>query len=324
MRAAATLLLFVTLVPSVADGLQTSASAPLFTFHNTFWPNLHHFLYVVARAQVGARDAQRRAVANAPNDAASAILSGAEQGAWDAALAWYRQTLSSKDAVFDQDLVAITRELARAGNAATLESYAIDPALRRVVEPAAEAYRRHWWARHRSANDTRIAELNELLAKHGRAVRDRVTRAYGHPWPAQGATVEMAGYANWSGAYSTTGGLIVVSSLDSGNAGSHGLEMIFHEAMHQWDDAAFEMVRTETRRQGKRVPNGLTHAMIFYTAGDATRREVPGHVPYAQVNGIWQSGPFAPFKAALDRAWQPWLDGKVTREEALAALVREM
>lgn len=64
--------------------------------------------------------------------------------------------------------------------------------------------------------------------------------------------------------------------------------------------------------------------MIFYTAGDAVRRQIPGHVTYAEANGMWTSGPFARYKLALDKAWRPWLDGRTTRAAALAAVIAEM
>jgi hypothetical protein len=61
--------------------------------------------------------------------------------------------------------------------------------------------------------------------------------------------------------------------------------------------------------------------MIFYTAGDLVRRELPDHTTYAEANGFWQSGSFAPFKPVLDRAWLPWLEGKSSFESALQNLV---
>jgi len=60
--------------------------------------------------------------------------------------------------------------------------------------------------------------------------------------------------------------------------------------------------------------------MIFYTAGEALRRAVPGHVPYAEKNGVWARGK-EPVKRALDSAWRPWLDDKITSEQAIADLV---
>jgi hypothetical protein len=113
-----------------------------------------------------------------------------------------------------------------------------------------------------------------------------------------------------------------MSSLDPGQAGTLGLEGAFHEAAHQWDEDVIALLNAEAKRQDTRVPNALWHAMIFYTAGDAVRREIPGHKTQAEDNDMWSRGPFAPFKDELDRAWLPWLDGKGTRDEAIAALIK--
>ena len=43
-------------------------------------------------------------------------------------------------------------------------------------------------------------------------------------------------------------------------------------------------------------------------------------MPYADATGIWDRG-MGIFKPALQAAWQPWLDGSGTRDQALAALV---
>src|SRR5260370_21255611 len=39
-----------------------------FRFESKLWPNLHHFLYVLARSRNGVRDRTRVAVREAPND----------------------------------------------------------------------------------------------------------------------------------------------------------------------------------------------------------------------------------------------------------------
>jgi hypothetical protein len=73
----------------------------------------------------------------------------------------------------------------------------------------------------------------------------------------------MSGFANWAGAYSTDGNLLVMSSLDEALRGGQGLEIVFHEAMHQWDSEVFSLLRDQARRIGKLVPRNLSHAMIF-------------------------------------------------------------
>ena len=69
------------------------------------------------------------------------------------------------------------------------------------------------------------------------------------------------------------------------------------------------------------MPNGLSHAMIFFTAGEAVRHIYPNHVPYAEKFGVWQRG-IAPFKTPLEDLWKPYLDGHGTRDEALAELIK--
>jgi hypothetical protein len=105
--------------------------APLFRFEDNFWINLHHFLYVLGRAKNNAPDRQRRAVVNAPTEVERATLSADERKTWDDAVAYYQQTLSERDAVFDDDLIAITNTLA-AARAALPTTLA--PQLRKTLE----------------------------------------------------------------------------------------------------------------------------------------------------------------------------------------------
>ncbi|HEY3742551.1 MAG TPA: hypothetical protein VGL53_22030 [Bryobacteraceae bacterium] len=55
-------------------GLSSAAPARIFQFEaNEFWLNLHHFLYVLGRAEAKTRDASRSAVARAPADSESGL-----------------------------------------------------------------------------------------------------------------------------------------------------------------------------------------------------------------------------------------------------------
>src|SRR5439155_24207266 len=111
--------------------------------------------------------------------------------------------------------------------------------------------------------------------------------------------------------------IVVATNANSGTQGLSGLETAFHEAMHQWD-AVDLALRRHAQAIGKDVPAGLAHALIFFTAGEAIQRVVPEHVPVAEALGLWRSGPFL---APLREIWKPYLDGRGTRDEALAALV---
>jgi hypothetical protein len=290
--------------------------APIFRFEaDGFWLNLHHFLYVLGRDEAGMPDVKRRAVVGAPKDqeAGLSMLSEAERQTWKEAVTAYAKGLSQKDAVFDQDMFSVTNALVTASASSGSA----------VLDRAAPVYRKAWWPQHQKANRARVAALQALLSQHGATILAYITRAYQEPWPADGFPVNLSGYTNWAGAYSTAPNLLVVSSLDEGTQGLLALEIVFHEAMHQWDDQIFEKLRAAARRTGvARIPGGLTHAMIFYTAGEAVRRVEPSQVPYAEKNGMWASGPFAPFKGRLDEAWKPYLAGKETLDVALAGLLK--
>jgi hypothetical protein len=296
---------------------ETSAGNPLFTFRSSLWVNLHHFLYVLGRARNDTRDSRRAAVVNAPADTQGfASLSAPERETWERAIAYYQKSVSPMDAIFDADLTAIANALADAQDATSLAGVRIPANLRAVLEDAAPVYRKVWWERHRHSNRARTGELQALLARYGRPISEILTKAYQQSWPPEGLTVQMCAYANWAGAYSTSGRLIVMASTDDSMAGSQGLEIVFHEAMHQWDDAMIPRLRDAAQRLHADVPRGLFHSLIFYTAGYAAARVVPGHRPYA--DALWSGG--LPGHAQLDQYWLPYLRGEGTLSTALDRL----
>jgi hypothetical protein len=300
-------------------------SAPFRFQTDEFWLNLHHFLYVLGRSVAKIGDTSREAVAHAPEESTRglATLDEADKKAWMTGMAFYAAGPSRKDAVFDAPLPSIAHALADAGDSATLANAPIEPALRSILEAAAPAYRKAWWPAHHAANLARRDEIQALLNRHGAAILGFVEKAYQMTWLPDGYPVHVSGYANWAGAYSTIGNLLMVSSLDSQLREFHGLETVFHEGMHQWDFAVNDLLSAQARRAGKRLPPNVSHALIFYTAGEAVRRVNPDHVPYADANGVWQRG-YQRFKAPLDEVWKPHLNGSGTRDEAFAALIAKI
>jgi hypothetical protein len=287
-----------------------------------FWLNLHHFLYVLGRAEAKAKDATREAVAHAPEDAARglAALSEDERAAWNAAVHAYATGPSQKDALFDEGLVATTVALASARADEAPLPVGLDPAIAAALQRAAPAYRKAWWPAHREGNRAWVGPMQDLLARHGHAVFEYILHAYGMPWPAQGYAVNLSAYANWAGAYSATGKIVVVSTATDKTHGLHGLEITFHESMHQWDDRMEVLLAELATPTGKPVPATLSHALVFYTAGEAVKHAVPQHAAFADALRMWDRG-LRPYKAALDAHWKPWLEGKGTRDQALSAVL---
>jgi hypothetical protein len=250
-------------------------------------------------------------VAGAPDDQARGIeiLTPAERATWRAAVSTYADGPSRLDPIFDAPLIEAGGILAKKSDAPTLEGSGLDPDLRRTLEEAAPIYRKAWWQAHRAANERWRAAIDPLIARYATDILAFITRAYGLAWPEEGYPVRVAAYSNWAGAFSTEGDLLIVASLDPGNAGLYALETVFHEAMHQWDDRVWELLVQHARDEGRYIRRDLTHAMIFMTAGEAVRSVAPDHVPYAEANGIWERGMGA-HRLALVAAWLPYIQGR--------------
>ena len=318
------LIAIVLLLSTCAVVPAAKPSNPIFIFHtDEFWLNLHHFLYVLGRAQNKTNDTAREAVTGAPADQEKglAALTASERNIWNEAVSAYASGISKKDLVFDDPLTELTKALAQAGDARSLESAGVDPATAAILQRAAPVYRKAWWTRHKSANQAWVSAMQRYVDQHGPTVLSFITRAYQFKWPEAGYAVHLSAFANWAGAYSTGVGVLVISSLNEGNKGPYGLETLFHESMHQWDSQVFEAIRTHARASNKLVPRGLSHALIFFTAGEAVRKVIPDHVPYAEKFGVWQRG-MMQFKSPIEQTWKPYLDGKGTRDEALAELIK--
>ena len=301
---------------------QRMASAPaLFSFRSGMWNNLHHFLYVLGRAKNGAPDMRREAVAGAPGDVEGlSARPDAERASWEDAVRFYAAGLSTKDAVFDRDLVKVTQILTAAPDTSNLSGLGLDPQLIAALNRAAPVYRAVWWPRHARANHARRDELAALAEKHGAPLVKRLTTVLGTEWPSQPRLIDLAAYVNWAGAYSTDGGLIVLSSTSESHMGLWGLESLLHEAAHQWDEQFQRRLSAAAAKAGKPLPPQLSHAIIFHTCGELMRELFPDHVPSADKVGIWNRG-MGQFKAALDRHWRPYLRGTTTFDAAIAAIL---
>ena len=298
--------------------------APIFIFKTDgFWLNLHSFLYVLGRDRNGAPDRTRAVVAGAPADQNQGLKSAtsAEAQAWRDAVAAYASGLSKLDAVFDAGMVDVTAALARLGQS-DAPAATLPPGVRATLERVAPIYSNAWWPAHRASNEAWLASIQALLDRHGQTVLKFITNAYGMSWPSAGFPVNVSAYSNWAGAYSTRGNLLVVASHPT-QRGPLGFEAAFHEAMHQWDDEMEKVLTTVARKEGKRVPSQLSHAIVFYTAGEAVRRVIKGHVPLGEAAGVWDRG-LKPFRGAVVDVWKAYLDGKGSRDEALAELLRRI
>ncbi len=297
------------------------AETRLFAFHSNLWVNLHHFLYVMARARKGL-DATRPATTAVLGDTSGVgALSPALRAAFDGALAYYDSAVAARDILFDSSLVAVNDRLAGLEQASSVRGAPrLDAGIADALERAAPAYRALWWPRHDAANRHWIDLALPQVAKGGDAAARDEARAFRQPWSSTPVRVDVAAYTNWAGAYTTEhpSHINVASLLPSNGEGLAPFETLFHEVLHTMDDSLLTVLQTAFRASGKRWPRDPTHAFIFYTAGEVTRRQFPEHVPFAEAVGMWmRNTDFARMLPLLRANWQPYLDGRSTLEDAM-------
>jgi hypothetical protein len=303
--------------PSLVD------STRYFTFHSGLWLNLHHFLYVQARARRGEADRLREAVVAAPRDTVGmGALPEADRREWEQALQYYEEHIANRDIGFDSALVETNYRLSALGDDALSRDTTIDAGIARALARAEPAYRAVWWPRHDRANREWIAILGPMVREVGDAMVRQIADAFRETWATTPDRVEVVAYANWAGAYtSVQPTLITISSLNTLRHSTDAFELLFHEAGHAEMSTFDREWRQAAAEQGRRVSRDLSHAVLFYTVGEAARRILSGHIPYAESHGVWMRGDWPGYRVRVIRDWQPWLDKKISFERAIARLV---
>ncbi len=296
------------------------ASDRHFEFHSGMWLNLHHFLYTVARARSG-RPAAMESIADTLG---IGVRNADERRAWDSALDYYEHELAERDALFDTLMVTIKNRLAAAEEMSSLREIGLDPRLAAALDGAMPVYRAVGWPRHDAANRAWIASMLPLLARYGDTLATGITRAYDAVWPTLRLRVDVVPYANWAGAYTTDAPPhVTMSSLDGAYRGTRGLEMLFHEASHTFADSLVTALRDIAAATGRPAPFGALHPIIFFTAGELTRRTVVGYTPFAEAAGFWRGGRMASYLPVIQRHWVAHLDGRSSLREAMRAIIAE-
>jgi hypothetical protein len=292
---------------AVASALPAAQQKPLFTFHSNAWLNLHHYVRVNARG------------GPVPNG-----LTGDEQKVWAAGVELYKP-YAARDVLRDDGMVAIASALRAGEGRNNLDGIAIDPALKSTLERLMPIYRNRAWPEHDRANREWIAGVVPLVERHGAAISQSILRTYGVTWPAEPMHVDLSVSAGPTGAFSV-GRHITISSSDPGYRGYAGLEMVFHEASHGLDlsDVLIQPLNRIGAEQKVTVPPQLWHAVLFYTAGETTRRELRAHgIDYTQYAGpgLYTNLCGAGCGETIAEHWTPRLDGQRSIPEALSALV---
>jgi hypothetical protein len=354
-------LLLCFVAPSVPAQQVESAYGPLpvFEFHSGFWVNLHHFLYHEARARADAKARGNPppkptgpVMKQGPDTGVT--LSPTEQKAWDEAIAYYNANYTNKDMQVNIDLILLNNQLGDFEDCNELlgkKKRACDAGLPGnigvILEAAAPIYRAHWWADHDRSNRRWVVRMAPLVREQGVGLSERLADIYQAKWPKEKIRVEVCAFANAAGAYTTLDPLrVTIASTDSRNQGPEALEVVFLEASHDIARPVEDAISRECKQRDKPIPRDLWHALILYTTGEvispvmedpspessstdaSTDASTDGTLRKFKTNGITtelrtkftQRG-WNEYLLVITMYWQPYLDGHVSFEDAIAHLV---
>ncbi|GAB5521777.1 MAG: hypothetical protein RhofKO_40280 [Rhodothermales bacterium] len=303
-------------VPALGNrAISLVASLSEAEFYSDFWLSFHDYLYGRARepeqvTEVGA--------------ACLATLPKTERAAWQAAVAFYEAELSDRHHRLDPLTRAIRRRLAEV--TPEYEPQA-DTALA-LLTAAASAYKACLWETHNAQNRARIAELLHSIVTHGPALRRRLEQTYQADWPS-GLIVDVTPYAAFANTSGGPGQIphTMLSSTHPNLERWSGLEIFFHEGSHSMfggrHGEVARALRAASIETGIERPRDLWHATSFHTSGRFVQEMAAAagdeYTPYYLRRGI-----FPDFVSILEAHWNPYLDGKVTMEEAASAVVRAL
>jgi hypothetical protein len=276
------------------------------------WVNLHQRLLYDARF----------------GGATPASLSGDGLAAWKTAVDAYRVMLGKRSPIEDAQLVALNATLSGA-HSGDLPAGVPEQAAT-ALRAAMPLYRSAQWGEDDRANRFWIAIAEPLLASAAEELAAAHTRAYGVPFPKH-ILVDVTSHGWEFGAYTTGEGdsaHAVISSLNPGTQGFAALESLMHEPSHAIVAPSSGAIGTDLARAAaelQRKPRyTLWHAILFYTSGELTRRALATRgVQYTPfILGMYDRG-FRDFQQPLETHWQAYLDGKVTRDEAIRQILIE-
>ena len=228
--------------------------------------------------------------------------------------------------LFDEPLIALKTQLLAAPSMESLRGSSVRPEDATVLEAAAPVYRRHVWLEHDAANVRFVASVQPLLARYGDALAARVARSYDTVWPATGVRADLV-HAIQPGAtaYTTNNPThISVEVSDYAKHRARGTGNAVSRSVARVGPGPPRRARDASNQLMIELPRDLSHAVLTYNAGEITRRVLAesgmsGYQLYMDAESI-----FAEFRPAIGAHWPAFLDGRISRREALRRILREL
>ena len=297
-----------------------------FSFQSSKQLNAHLFLYNKAiGCKFGKRPADSLAFYSFKEKFSE--LKPKEISELNAIILYYRDSLVTKDLLFDNSMSEFSDILSSNDKAINLKTEWQNAALIKIK--AFEPYfNKLYWKAIDSTNNAWLTSNKAQIASLETTVMPELERIYQMKLPTPKIRVDLTCYATWAGAYSFKNSFehIVFSSGHKSNQGDLATEVIFHEASHFLVDKLNEKIATLAKEKKVTQELSLWHNVIFYTTGSVLEKEHAKQnkkfTPYyVQMKFEDKFPDFKKSVEACRKYWDPYISGKINFDDAVLNMV---
>jgi len=248
-----------------------------FEFHNSFWINLHHFLYQKADGgQLGKLREDGFEFPDIGEENTLNQLSFQEREILDDAILYYRDSLVTKD--LRRDLNGLSIWFQGHEGVARIKDTTYGQKFTETINRFAPVYQKRLWKMHGSHNLHVLAKNFETIDAIEEEVLLKMEKLSMNKWPDSiKVRVDITAYGNWAGAYTTSRPHmnIILSTMDPLMGTTYFQETVLHEGSHLLylfgKSPIRDMFYNQSEDMGIEFPRNLWHASMFYLCGRATQ-----------------------------------------------------
>ncbi|HEY7546597.1 MAG TPA: hypothetical protein VID27_17030 [Blastocatellia bacterium] len=238
---------------------------------------------------------------------------------------------STSAAELEKDFAQLP-ETVQAANGETIQLRERAVALAKALSRIEDAFRKKVWPQHKAEIDKAAAEIAQRLIPKTRECFAYISKSLGMSEPVGTVPLYLVYQAPRPEGFTfrQRDGKGVCLMGVTANTGTLLFEIALHESIHALDvESAGERnalveIRNRLMKAGLKPDDpdmrNVPHTLMFIQAAETIRRIVdPSHKHYGEVKGYYERVPL-PSKIELP-IWIAYLDGKITRDEAIAQIV---
>ncbi len=238
---------------------------------------------------------------------------------------YYRDSLTSKDLLFDDGMTGFSDYLSDEGKSKIKLKLKWQAEALEVLKKFQPYFTKLYWTGVDSTNKAWLAAYKDQLIKLETSVVPELEKIYQTKLPEQKIRVDLTCYATWAGAYSynTLFNHIVYSTASKANQGDLAAEVVFHEASHFLVDKVNEQIvlLLKDNKDAKKCSN-VWHNIIFYTTGYVVEKQYKLQWKkfepyYVQMKFEERIPEFKITLEACNLFWNQYIEGKINLTDAL-------